>query len=369
MGIAGMKVCAYLCSRKQNEMNTTPMTIRRTMLAIWICCTANGMAEEQQALNWKPILGMELNSEVQATHKGDYNFANLLRLRAALPVTRNLTFELGSLSTCMTASESIGGDLQTFSNLDAGDIPFTLSLLQLAWQPGCGHSLFLGIRNMNEDYFCSPVTALFANSSCGILPTLSANYPIANYPLASVGVHYRYEYKSNDEEEGVFAVQGSLYNGMGYHRFSGRENLFRFCPQSDGVFGLAELQYKHHGSCYFMGTALHYNNSTHVRTSPWIYAEQRVGQNFTLLANYSHAFGQETECRDFLGLGGRYELGRYQLGLFTDYARFAEANEWATELTCRYDINDHLALQPSIHLIQTGHQFLSAYCLRFTLAY
>lgn len=33
-------------------------------------------------------------------------------------------------------------------------------------------------------------TSLFTGSSCGIFPTISASYPIANYPLAGLTVYF-----------------------------------------------------------------------------------------------------------------------------------------------------------------------------------
>ena len=71
-----------------------------------------------------------------------------------------------------------------------------------------------GIRNMNEDYFTSHFMSLFTNSSCGIFPTISANYRIANYPLASMGIHLERKIRE-------LTVMASVYNGVGYKSFSG----------------------------------------------------------------------------------------------------------------------------------------------------
>lgn len=342
---------------------------RWTLLFLFLIHALLGMAEEPETQAWKPEVGMELTTELQATHTGDYNWANLLRLSASLPMRRGFALEIGTLSACMTADVSIGGDMQTFSNLDAPRIPLALSMLNMTWEHGC-HTLHAGVRNINEDYFCSPVTSLFTNSSCGIFPTISANYDVANYPMASVGVHYRYESSGGSGGSGSsgssgssMVVQASLYNGRGYNRFGGRENVFRFCPKSDGVFGLAEVAYNHSGSSYFVGTAVHSSPSAsgsrqQVSIAPWAYAEQRITDRLFLIAGYSHAFAKSAECKDFAGIGAQYvreHPGRSDrslaLGLFTDYARFAEGDEFATELTCKVDLTPHLYLQPTVHAI------------------
>lgn len=385
-----------------------------TLFAAYVCLGMGGRAQEQSAEKWKPEVGVELTSELQVTTLsapsligeggeralglgvGDYNYVNLLRLNAALPIvspksesaeTTGLSFEIASLSTCMTAEESIGDDLQTFSNLDAGNVPIALRVCNLALTINGYHSLYLGIRNMNEDYFCSDVASLFTNSSCGIFPTIGANYDIANYPMASVGAHYRYGLTPSSSQggrgEGV-ALQVSLYNGRGYSRFTGRENVFRFCPKDDGLFGLAEATYSRRGSSCFVGTAVYWGgqslyNIKGVETdgrglsfTPWAYAEQRVTDRLSLIAGYSHAFGRDAACRDFAGLGGRYAWERAELGLFTDYARFAEGDEFATEITCKVALTSHLFLQPSVHLIAmpgTPHSFQGAGTLRFGVVF
>ncbi len=352
-------------------------TIKWNLLAVSLCWATVGMAQEDNALKPKPEAGMELTTEVQATTSGDMNFANLLRLNASVPLSRNLMLEAASLSTYMTAAESIGGDMQTFSNLDAGNIPFALSVCDVEWQIDDHQTLYAGIRNMNEDYFTSPVTSLFTNSSCGIFPTISANYPIANYPVASVGVHYRYENVNESEDENEnrgkrFAVQASVYNGVGYNRFCGRENVFRVCPKSDGVFALAQTEYERNGSGYYLGACGRYGDSSEggkrlFSTALWGYAEQYLSHNLSLIASYSHAFAS-AECSDFVGIGGKWSLGNAELGVFQDYACFSECKEWATELTCRISVSQHLQIQPTAHFIVTGNKTKAVGAFRAVLS-
>lgn len=360
------------------------------LLALSMLFALGAEARNTDSLRWAPEWGAELITEQQVTTKGRYrsategdafirkNCANLLRLQASLPIAHGFSVDVGSLSTFMTAKESIGDDLQTFSNLDAERIPFALSQCGVNWNSGGCHSLFVGIRNMNEDYFCSPVTSLFTNSSCGIFPTISACSDIANYPLASMGSHYKYENHN-------VALEASLYNGKGSYRFTGRENVFRFCPASDGIFGLAEVSYRRRGSCYFVGNAVYWggsssNNIKGVSLSPWAYAEQRINDRLSIIAGYSHAFDTSPQsgglrgaaCRDFAGLGGRYAWDCAELGVFTDYAYFAEGSEWATEFTCKVTLTPHFFLQPSVHAIfmpEATTTFQGAATLRLGVAF
>lgn len=371
------------------------------LLGTFLCCAANAAAQQEDG-GRSVEFGLQLTSELQVTDKGNFNNANLLRLGVSVPVSSSICFEAASISTYMTASESIGSDMQTFSNIDADKIPFALSVCGVSWtfpspsqgksetssvseyaqKRGGSHTLFMGIRNMNEDYFCSDATSFFTNSSCGIYPTISTNYPIANYPYASVGIHYRYEKSitpslpakkgENDLMEtpsitgsdGV-RLQVSLYNGTGHNRFTGRSNIFRFCPKSGGIFGITEVSYTHRGNSYFLGNALYYKDG--ISTTPWFYTEQSITPHLTLLAGCSHAFATEAECKNFVGLGALYKLGKCQLGAFTDYANFTEGNEFATEVSCKIPILQYLDIQPTVHLASYDGIFQCAGTLRVGL--
>lgn len=294
-------------------------------------------------------VGLEYVSELQTNFKGDNNFVNLLKLNGELPLSEKVRFRLSTISVARTNDEAIVNDLQVFSNIDVENIPFALSVAAVEWDIDAHNSLLFGVHNMNEDTFSSDVTGLFTNSSCGIYPTLSCNYPIANYPVASVGVRYKY-----DDER--FGLVGAVYNGVGYYDFTGRENVFRVCPKSDGVFALTLGEYKHNDSHYFLGGCLHYGDPYEMderkaRTTLWTYAEQKVTNSLSLLGGYSHAFHSSSYCRDFAGLGGRLTIKNAELGLFSDYAHFEDVDEWATELTCKIPISEHVYVQPTAHFI------------------
>lgn len=328
----------------------------------------NGENEERK-IEW----GAELASELQVTQEGESNFANVLRLKASVPVCKSLSIDVSSLTTYMTSEMSIGNDLQVFSNLDAENIAFTLAVCGVDWKISDRHTLFMGIRNMNEDYFCSPVTSFFTNSSCGINPTVSWNFPIANYPVASVGAHYSYAHplpSADETSQDAIILQASLYNGIGYNRFTGRENMFRFCPKSDGLFGLAQVEYRYRGSCYFLGASVRSTDEVGFPsgTALWTYGEQRVTDRLSLIADYSHSFASDSFCTDFVGIGGKYSWNNCELGLFTDYAHFDGCEEFATELTCKLQLTPIISIQPTTHFIATSTPFTSGKEFTFAAA-
>ena len=290
--------------------------------------------------------GVEYTTELQTNFQG-CNFVNLLRLNAEIPISKSMTVEASTISIAKTRNERLLDDLQTFSNIEEDNLPLAIAACGANWQINDKHSLFMGIRNMNEDYFTSPVTSFFTNSSCGIYPTISANYPIANYPVASVGMHYCYD-------GSPIKVQASLYNGTGYNRFTGRENVFRLCPKNDGVFGIAEVSYNRGGSYCCIGNALHCNER--LSATPWFYTEQHICNTLSLLVGYSHAFAATGECKDFVGIGAHYQQKKCELGMFTDYACFVNAKEFATEITLKYNATDNLYVQPIFHLISTSFE-------------
>lgn len=293
--------------------------------------------------------GVEYTSEMQTNFKGDNNFVNLLRLNGELPLSKSVRIKVSTISAAKTNDESIANDIQVFSNIEIENLPLALSIGGVEWDIDENNTVLFGVHNVNEDFFTSDVTSLFTNSSCGIYPTLSANYPIANYPVASVGMHFKHSSER-------FGFVGAVYNGMGYNKITGRENVFRVCPKSDGVFSLVQGEYKYNGSHYFLGGSLHYGElddieGHKVRNTIWTYAEQKVTDDITLIGGYSHAFHSSSYCPDFAGVGGKINIKNAELGLFSDYAHFKDTDEWATELTCKIPINDFLYIQPTAHFI------------------
>lgn len=337
--------------------------------ALLCLCSATSLAQ-------KPVLGLEYTGELQANLKGrqvlddeteiePFNFMNHLKLTFDMDFGKHFGVHAATLSMARTSKERIAADFQWFSNIDEDNLPLALAVLGFDWRPGEYHTLFAGIRNMNEDYFTGDVTSFFTTSSGGCHPTIAFNYPIANYPFASMGIHYAY-----DTEH--LGIQASLYNGEGFNKFSGKENVFRFCPADDGIFAIAQGEYRHRGSRYFLGGCLAYNNmygwtDWQAKGTLWAYAEQKLCRNLYAIAAYSHAFakkepasidGEElyngTVCSDYAALGAKMDIRKVEIGVLANYARFLTYNEWDTEISCKATLTRHIYIQPTIHLIKNS---------------
>lgn len=352
------------------------------MMKILICLIAV-VAISHHRLAAQPNFRLSYITEIQTDFKGGSNWLNLFRADVSQSVGKAFTLELASISFVKTQEESLANDLLTFSNIEEVNLPLAIALLGMRWD--CGKSsLFLGIRNVNEDYFTSPCTSLFTNSSCGIFPTLSVNYPIANYPMASVSVNYTF---TSD----AWMIQTSVYNGVGYNCFSGRENVFRFCPASDGIFNVTSINYRNNGGSYYLGSAFHSRvpvddaqgtdettraaeaekearpgEKTKVNVLVWGYAEQRLSSRLHVMAQYSiNPSSMKEGCRSYAGAGVVLHARNSELGLFTGYADFKPKYEWVTEITCKIPCLKNGYIQPAFHLIKNSRECNMVGMLRF----
>lgn len=313
------------------------------------------------------LFGIECATEMQTDFK-NLNWVNLLKMNFSQALCKGLRFDLGSISVARTRAERLVDDLQVFSNIEEENLPFSLSVAGISFCRG-RLQIFAGIRNMNEDYFTSPVTSLFTNSSCGLFPTVSVNFPIANYPLSSLGVHCAFVTEH-------WEVQASIYNGRGYDGFTGDNSPFRFCPASDGLCGIFSSIYRNNGSSYCLGGVLY--GGLHVCTGQtegrsvsgalWGYAEQRVVPWLDLLVQYSMGLSSDLWCRLYGGLGMRGRFRKVEIGVFSDCAVFSGTEEWASELTCRIPLSPHADLQPAMHLIRGAFGFRTVALMRLNVS-
>lgn len=335
----------------------TRLIVISLILVLSSSCFAEGGSESSRI-----DIGLQYDAELQTDFCGGSNFLYLLRLNGSARISRHLQANVATLSIAK-AGESLTGDALTASSLEAGlNVPLTLAVAGVGWEYVAkhgNHSVFAGIRNTGEDYFASETAAFFTNSSCGLFPTLSANFPLCTYPFAAMGLHYEYSSRR-------WGAKASLYNGGEHYRLTDRENLFRVCPQSDGLLLMMQGEYKGAGSTVFLGGSLY-------DTSPtlWTYAEWRTARlttgHLNLVAAYSHCFDREKTCRHFAGAGAKYRTGRTESGVFIGYSALRSGHEFAAELSCGITLSPHISLKPAVHYVSSTTQKVILGLTRMTL--
>lgn len=324
-------------------------------------CTIPGMAYTQ-------IFSGEYTAEWQWDTKKKTNWVNLLRLDMDLSLWKGGALETATIHVAKT-NESIIDDWQTFSNIEEDNNFAAIAILGYmhTWEKA---RLFVGVRNVNEDFFTSDATSLFTGSSCGIFPTVSASYPISNYPLSGMTIYF-------DVNLGRWTFKNSLYNGVGYNGWNRNDNPFLVRPKRDGVFDMAQLEYECGNGHYFAGMAVHNRQwaidkidkeeemapveETLKKTSCawWVYGEQPVWKadekKVILMAQYSENTYGSNDCYRYAEIGCVYAGRSNRVGVSGQHARFHQGKEWSLELTWSKAINESLFIQPIFQYVGNGN--------------
>lgn len=340
------------------------MFLEKTILVlVSLGCTVYAAAQ---------CFGMAYTTELQTGFHREVNWVNLLRMDVQCPLGGGFTACAATISVARTLNGRVAGDALVFSNIEEENLPLAPAVLGVEWSRA-GLTVFAGVRNLGEDYFVSPCASLFTNSSCGMYPTLSVVYSLANYPLASLCADVKYS-------SGKWQAEASLYNGRGYSRFAGRCNVFRFCPAADGAMGVVSVKFHDNGSCYNLGFALcggmrgtdegraeefEKKEKKRLDCVLWGNAVQRVCECMSLMLQYSFNTWAEAECRHYAGVGFVTAVKGAECGVFGGYARFLHGYEFAAELTCKVPCMGRCYVQPAFHLISGSDGMYAAGLLRF----
>ena len=160
----------------------TIMQIMKRGILVALSCICVSLSHAQ-------IFSGEYTTEWQWDMKRNTNWMNLLRLHLDIPLWEGRGMLQASTIHIAKTDESVVNDWQIFSNIEEENDFAAIAVLGYMHNWKAGH-LFVGVRNANEDFFTSRVTSLFTNSSCGMFPTISASYPIANYPRSGLTVYF-----------------------------------------------------------------------------------------------------------------------------------------------------------------------------------
>ena len=348
--------------------------MNRILFIILLLCSINVCQSSAQSIS-----GV-YTTEWQWNMKQKTNWVNQLRLDMSLPLGKgNNSIEVATLHVAKT-DDTIIDDWQGFSNIEADNMFAAIAVLGFMHEWKSGH-VFLGVRNVNEDFFTSDVTSLFLNGSEGIFPTIAASYPIANYPLSGLTLYF-------DVTRGAWTFRNSLYNGVGYNGWKRHDNSFLVRPKKDGIFNILQLEYSHGGSHFFAGAAVHNRQFpinedgemataeeyfSHTTCAWWIYGEQTVwaaaDRSVACMAQYSENTCRDNGCRRYAEAGCAYADNSNECGLSAKYARFHQGTECSVELTWRRQLNKTIALQPSFQYINNDNGDFAVLCARMSVSF
>jgi porin len=270
---------------------------------------------------------------------------------------------------------SVADDNQVFSNimLDS-QLPLALSVFGITQNISERFSVFLGVRNLNVDYFTSPCTALFTNSSDGIFPTLADNWHLANYPTSAMCLHLEWNPSPK------LTWKNSLYNGASSTQWN---RIFRFAPHGDGIINVSEISFHAGDDSLSMSGEYHLgflysdtpdentdndeanvkgdSNRKKTNCSVFGLAEQpiyRGRQTYKLLLQGGYSPKRLNDTYGYFGVGltgERLFADDDHAGVQVHRALYSDGGrETDVEMTYCLPMTKNISVQPALHFIHTS---------------
>lgn len=352
-----------------NKITTLQSAFAR--FAMCLLCTFASHTMTAQRIIW----GIEgITEGLWNISDGKVGWCNLLDASMQTKLWKGASLDLGALAT-YNLNTPVVDDLQVFTSLDAGsDKAFRLIQAGLTQEFGEHFLLFAGLRNVDVDHFTTPFTGLFTNASHGNFPVLSANFPLATFPVAAMCLHTEIR-----PIKGL-TIRESVYNGVASDRL---DEQFRICPQSDGVFNIGSVSYhlgeseEEHNGHYTLGYALgtspseEFENELTYNYALWALVEQpivKLGRTeLSGLLQGGASPATRSSCRGYWGAGlllGNITKNEAQIGIVVNRALYADGRETDVELTGSFPVCKYFTLQPAVHCINTNGHYTAAAQLR-----
>ncbi len=343
---------------------------------------AGAIATEKLAAQTTPQpatqIGVKYTTEViYGITEKKANWVNILDVDLARDLWQGGNIRLNLLSSDNLRASSdkgaIAPDLEIFSTIEEESASLSLFIFGITQRVGIS-DLFLGVRNVNEDYFDTPWNSLFTSPSNGLYPCISEGYPLADAPRAALCLHSEMRFSPR------WLYKSSLYNGVATGDWL---RVFNFRPKKEGILAISELSYTgpedgYVGS-YRLGTVfgkcLDVEQGKKVKNdSFWALVEQPLyhspmGQTIELLlrGGYSTA----GHCRGYFGVGALWAGlwgGDDYIGIQAQRSFHDQGNETDWELTyaMRYGAAH---IQPALHLLFGGDKTQAVGMLKIVLSF
>lgn len=184
-----------------------------TFLLLWINCFSLSLNAQDLQYKNETIYLTELVTHTSENEGQKIDLIGWFLNNSMLSLGEKHSLNLGLMLTHGgEPSADIVGDLQTFSNLEAGSL---YGFFEMYYQYKMkGFWLKLGQQDLNTDFFVSENALLFTHSSFGIDPVATINMPAPTYPPTAVafttGIDLNQQIKL---KLGIFDGQFARLNG------------------------------------------------------------------------------------------------------------------------------------------------------------
>ena len=288
---------------------------------------------------------------------------NLLSVGVGVGLWDDAVFDVEALSS-YGLNVPVADDFQGFTNMDAGENrAFRFKTISLTQEFGDNWKVSAGLRNVDGDYFTSPMTSFFTGSSYGNFPTLSMNFPLPTFPLSAMGVHVEY----SPVEEVI--IKESLYNGAASDRL---DEQFRISPRSDGFFNIGSVEYSREmedNDCeistasYLLGYAIGNprpvdGSGREIMSAIWCNIEQPLVSMdddacLGMLAQGSWSPRPAIDgCDGYLSFALLWEKEDFAMaGVGVNHAFLGQNGETDIELLFGYPFLEYFTISPGVHFI------------------
>jgi len=272
-----------------------------------------------------------------------------------------------------TPTATFIGDLQTASNIEAGD---HLYVQELWYSQTLGPTQWvIGAQDLNVEFLVSETGSMFLNSSFGIPALVSYNMPVPIFPLTTVGLTGRWFI--NDQ----FYTKLAVYDGKPTSFDDNKHNLGWHFNNDEGVLVISETgittKVGELDGSYKLGFIYHsgleeVDEATGEKTTVYDYnygiyglCDQKIWQSsssqryLTLFLQASLSPEEHNSIPYYWGGGFRLNglfksSGDDVLGLafaHSDLQNMVEKHETAIELSYQLPLGDHFFVQPDFQYI------------------
>ncbi len=281
-----------------------------------------------------------------------------------------------------TPSATLIGDLQTASNLEAGNHTY---LQELWYRQRLGRvELTAGLQDMAVEFGSVEYGGLYLNSSFGVKSSISHNIPAPIFPLTNLGFTVKWEISDR------FTWLAAAYDGNPEPFEANPYNIKWEFQGGDGYLVVTELQYhtaiRGLGGTCKIGALYHEQKpggeSRQEIVSIYGNANQQLwasgGRNLGAFVQFGYSPSDASTCKHYIGAGVNFtglasRRGRDELGLAFAYENFKHdiASETAIELTWKYTLSDNFFIQPDLQYIVnpagTGEKLKNSFCANIRL--